>query len=159
MAFVHRSWTGVAQQKLRKRINIPPTKNTLRPRLLDLHIGPWVQEVWFGGYLLGWGIEENNDEEMLLLRVILQRCPNIRLLLLGKVSYTSPQWMSREAILQLRNLSSLEHLWIYRDVREQDFSDLCISVIPELHSLKGLYIHVYPTLAASNNQLRKCLVI
>lgn len=77
---------------------------------------------------------------MHFLRVILQRCPNIRLLLLGKVSYASPQCMNRDAILQLRNLSSLEHLWIYRDVREQDFSDLSISVIPVLHSLKGLYI-------------------
>lgn len=142
MSLVHRTWTGIAQQKLRKYINIPPSKDTsLRSRLLNLHIGPWVREVWFGGHFLGgWGAEENSDEELLLLRVILQRCPNIKFLLIGKASYSSPQWISREAILQLRNLNSLEHLWIYRGVSEQDFSELCISVISELHSLKGLYI-------------------
>lgn len=140
MSLVHRSWTVVAQQLLRRRIYLD--QNTLHSKLLGSQFGPWVRQLSFRS--------DCTDHKVLRsLCIALERCPNITHLHVDNVDFDpadnyvelEPEGTYPDVLSKITNLKRLEYLWLYRSdmlfARPRTLRKLC-AVLRVLRSLKSL---------------------
>lgn len=139
MSLVHRSWTGFAQRCLRRRICIW-SQLELQNIFHSPRIGPWVRELSY---------RETNDDCVIrrqsiprLLCGILQRCPNLKRLILEVEHLPVTTFSDHRFINQIGSLISLENLWLHQMPNRNrnaymNFITLC-SVLENMRSLKSL---------------------
>lgn len=141
MSLVHRSWTGFAQRCLRRRICVW-SQWELQDLFHSPRIGPWVHELSYREHYDDCAIRRQSIPR--LLCGILQRCPNLKRLLLEVEHLPVTTFFDHHFINQLGSLTSLENLWLHQMPNRRrsthmtiNFITLC-SVLEKLRSLKSL---------------------